>query len=163
MNNTAASSSNNDEGTVNVSESEILNSDGSGVTIHQPSTGTATATHTDSASPASSSNRSLCIQNTPTRNSNNVSTRQLAFSMAGRDIPSSIRSLASFPLYSENSHMSSILSKAKKENDSMIYIDGPQVYSCAQCRTHLTSHDDIISKSFHGRHGEFRHSLPLSS
>eukprot|EP00815_Leptocylindrus_aporus_P008210 CAMPEP_0116052288 /NCGR_PEP_ID=MMETSP0322-20121206/1486_1 /TAXON_ID=163516 /ORGANISM="Leptocylindrus danicus var. apora, Strain B651" /LENGTH=190 /DNA_ID=CAMNT_0003535199 /DNA_START=194 /DNA_END=766 /DNA_ORIENTATION=- len=33
------------------------------------------------------------------------------------------------------------------------YLDGPQVYSCCQCRTHLTSHDDIISKSFHGRHG----------
>lgn len=43
--------------------------------------------------------------------------------------------------------------KAKKENDSMIYIDGPQVYTCSHCRTHLTSHDDIISKSFHGRHG----------
>lgn len=38
-------------------------------------------------------------------------------------------------------------------NDSMVYLDGPQVYACQQCRTHLTSHDDIISKSFHGRHG----------
>lgn len=35
----------------------------------------------------------------------------------------------------------------------MVYLEGPQVYSCAQCRTHLTSRDDIISKSFHGRHG----------
>lgn len=43
---------------------------------------------------------------------------------------------------------------AQKENDSMVYLDGPVVYTCAQCRTHLTSHDDIISKSFHGRHGE---------
>lgn len=43
---------------------------------------------------------------------------------------------------------------AQKENDSMVYLDGPQVYTCAQCRTHLTSHDDIISKSFHGRHGK---------
>lgn len=43
---------------------------------------------------------------------------------------------------------------AQKVNDSMVYLDGPQVYTCAQCRTHLTSHDDIISKSFHGRHGE---------
>lgn len=33
------------------------------------------------------------------------------------------------------------------------YLDGPQVYACYQCRTHFTSHDDIISKSFHGRHG----------
>lgn len=43
---------------------------------------------------------------------------------------------------------------ALKANDSMVYLDGPQVYTCAQCRTHLTSHDDIISKSFHGRHGK---------
>jgi hypothetical protein len=44
--------------------------------------------------------------------------------------------------------------KAQLENDSMVYLDGPQVYTCGQCRTHLTSHDDIISKSFHGRKGE---------
>jgi len=35
---------------------------------------------------------------------------------------------------------------ARKLNDSMVYLDGPQIYTCAQCRTHLTSHDDIISK-----------------
>ena len=44
---------------------------------------------------------------------------------------------------------------AQKANDAMVYLDGPQVYTCAQCRTHLTSHDEIISKSFHGRHGVF--------
>ena len=43
---------------------------------------------------------------------------------------------------------------AQKKNDAMVYLDGPQIYTCAQCRTHLTSHDDIISKSFHGRHGK---------
>ena len=43
---------------------------------------------------------------------------------------------------------------ALKINDSMVYLDGPQIYTCAQCRTHLTSHDEIISKSFHGRHGK---------
>jgi len=43
--------------------------------------------------------------------------------------------------------------KAQMENDAMVYLDGPQIYTCAHCRTHLTSHDDIISKSFHGRHG----------
>jgi len=42
---------------------------------------------------------------------------------------------------------------AQRINDSMVYLDGPQIYTCGQCRTHLTSHDDIISKSFHGRHG----------
>ena len=44
---------------------------------------------------------------------------------------------------------------ARKLNDSLVYLDGPQVYTCAQCRTQLTSHDEIISKGFHGRHGEF--------
>lgn len=43
---------------------------------------------------------------------------------------------------------------ARKLNDAMVYLDGPQVYTCARCRTHLTSHDEIISKSFHGRHGK---------
>jgi hypothetical protein len=43
--------------------------------------------------------------------------------------------------------------RALQMNDSMCYLDGPQVYTCANCRTHLTSHDDIISKSFHGRNG----------
>jgi Yippee zinc-binding/DNA-binding /Mis18, centromere assembly len=41
----------------------------------------------------------------------------------------------------------------------MVYLDGPQIYTCAQCRTHLTSHDEIISKSFHGRHGTQRVAL----
>jgi hypothetical protein len=43
---------------------------------------------------------------------------------------------------------------ARKLNDAMVYLDGPQVYTCAQCRTHLTSHDEIISKSFHGHQGK---------
>ena len=28
-----------------------------------------------------------------------------------------------------------------------------RVYSCCHCRAHLASHDEIISKSFQGRHG----------
>lgn len=42
---------------------------------------------------------------------------------------------------------------ALQVNDSLVYLGGPCVYACQQCRTHLTCHDDIISKSFHGRHG----------
>jgi Yippee zinc-binding/DNA-binding /Mis18, centromere assembly len=42
---------------------------------------------------------------------------------------------------------------ARRLNDKIVYLDGPQIYTCITCRTHLTSHDDIISKSFHGRHG----------
>lgn len=57
-----------------------------------------------------------------------------------------------------NKWMSTAAAREKAEaalriNNSMVYLDGPYVYSCQQCRTHLTSHDDIISKSFHGRHG----------
>ena len=51
-------------------------------------------------------------------------------------------------------HNRALSKKALMENDAMVYLDGPQVYTCGNCRTHLTSHDDIISKSFHGRHGE---------
>lgn len=43
--------------------------------------------------------------------------------------------------------------EAQRVNDSMVYLDGGSVYTCSHCRTHLTSHDDIVSKSFHGRHG----------
>lgn len=42
---------------------------------------------------------------------------------------------------------------ALKLNDTMVYLEGPMIYTCGECRTHLTSHDEIISKSFHGRHG----------
>ncbi|KAL3914605.1 MAG: hypothetical protein SGILL_006039 [Bacillariaceae sp.] len=43
--------------------------------------------------------------------------------------------------------------EAQKFNDALVYLDGPRIYTCGQCRTHLTSHDEIVSKSFHGRHG----------
>lgn len=42
---------------------------------------------------------------------------------------------------------------ARRRPPELEYLDGPQIYACGQCRTHLTSHDDIISKCFHGRHG----------
>eukprot|EP01088_Endostelium_zonatum_P005074 TRINITY_DN16500_c0_g1_i1.p1 TRINITY_DN16500_c0_g1~~TRINITY_DN16500_c0_g1_i1.p1 ORF type:complete len:112 (+),score=8.18 TRINITY_DN16500_c0_g1_i1:115-450(+) len=35
-----------------------------------------------------------------------------------------------------------------------IYINGNGVYVCTQCGTHLSKSDDIISKSFQGRHGK---------
>jgi hypothetical protein len=43
---------------------------------------------------------------------------------------------------------------ARQQNDAMVYLDGPRIYTCGECRTHLTSHDEIISKSFHGRNGK---------
>jgi len=42
---------------------------------------------------------------------------------------------------------------ARRLPPELEYLDGPQIYACGQCRTHLTSHDDIISKCFHGRQG----------
>mmetsp|Transcript_12678 Transcript_12678/g.17326 ORF Transcript_12678/g.17326 Transcript_12678/m.17326 type:complete len:113 (+) Transcript_12678:160-498(+) len=33
------------------------------------------------------------------------------------------------------------------------YLSGPRIYSCSNCRTHCADHDEIISKSFQGRHG----------
>lgn len=33
------------------------------------------------------------------------------------------------------------------------YLTCDKIYSCHHCRAHLASHDDIISKSFQGRHG----------
>lgn len=57
--------------------------------------------------------------------------------------------------YAQDLQHKALSRKALMENDAMVYLDGPQVYTCGNCRTHLTSHDDIISKSFHGRHGEY--------
>ena len=64
------------------------------------------------------------------------------------------RSSPSFASTNRHEANLALSKKAQLENDSMVYLDGPQVYTCGQCRTHLTSHDDIISKSFHGRKGE---------
>jgi hypothetical protein len=65
------------------------------------------------------------------------------------------RSARSIDSASRRSANMALSKKAQLENDAMVYLDGPQVYTCGQCRTHLTSHDDIISKSFHGRKGKF--------
>ena len=66
--------------------------------------------------------------------------------------------LSSSPLSPRGSLLDSVTRaqsrSARKLNDSLVYLDGPQIYTCANCRTHLTSHDEIISKSFHGRHGK---------
>ncbi|KAL3782017.1 hypothetical protein HJC23_003680 [Cyclotella cryptica] len=63
------------------------------------------------------------------------------------------RSSPSFATTNRHEATLALSKRAQLENDSMVYLDGPQVYTCGQCRTHLTSHDDIISKSFHGRKG----------
>jgi hypothetical protein len=34
-----------------------------------------------------------------------------------------------------------------------IYLPGSKLYACSNCHCHLTSHDDIVSKSFQGRTG----------
>lgn len=78
-------------------------------------------------------------------------------SLASGDPTKSGKILSSSPLSSRGSLLDSVARaqsrSARKLNDSLVYLDGPQIYTCANCRTHLTSHDEIISKSFHGRHG----------
>ena len=34
-----------------------------------------------------------------------------------------------------------------------VRLEHPRVYSCVGCRRHITTHDNIISKAFQGRHG----------
>ncbi|KAL5736962.1 hypothetical protein ACOSQ2_031750 [Xanthoceras sorbifolium] len=39
---------------------------------------------------------------------------------------------------------------------------GPRLYSCCNCRNHVSLHDDIISKAFQGRNGRaflFSHTM----
>ncbi|KAK9700668.1 hypothetical protein K7432_012082 [Basidiobolus ranarum] len=35
-----------------------------------------------------------------------------------------------------------------------VFLDGETIYICSSCHTHIATHEDIISKSFHGRHGK---------
>mmetsp|Transcript_10707 Transcript_10707/g.14332 ORF Transcript_10707/g.14332 Transcript_10707/m.14332 type:complete len:113 (+) Transcript_10707:210-548(+) len=35
-----------------------------------------------------------------------------------------------------------------------VYLSGPRVYICSKCGCHFAYHEDIISKSFQGRHGK---------
>jgi hypothetical protein len=34
------------------------------------------------------------------------------------------------------------------------FLDGDKIYICNTCHTHIATHDDILSKAFHGRHGK---------
>lgn len=64
-----------------------------------------------------------------------------------------LRPKISRKISSRKSMLADTAQKAREFNDAIIYLDGPRLYTCGQCRTHLTSHDEIISKSFHGRNG----------
>eukprot|EP00270_Netrium_digitus_P020351 TRINITY_DN836_c0_g1_i1.p1 TRINITY_DN836_c0_g1~~TRINITY_DN836_c0_g1_i1.p1 ORF type:complete len:112 (-),score=23.77 TRINITY_DN836_c0_g1_i1:759-1094(-) len=33
------------------------------------------------------------------------------------------------------------------------FLSGTKIYSCSNCRSHAADHDEIVSKSFQGRHG----------
>ncbi|KAH9570971.1 hypothetical protein CY35_02G068700 [Sphagnum magellanicum] len=39
------------------------------------------------------------------------------------------------------------------EVDGLVHHAGPRIYSCCNCRCHVSDHDDIISKCFQGRNG----------
>ncbi|OIW33415.1 yippee [Coniochaeta ligniaria NRRL 30616] len=34
------------------------------------------------------------------------------------------------------------------------YLSGAKIYGCKNCKTHLSNHDDIISRNFRGQHGK---------
>ncbi|CAN1170701.1 Protein yippee-like At4g27745 [Linum perenne] len=45
------------------------------------------------------------------------------------------------------------------------FVVGPRLYSCWNCRNHVSLHDDIISKAFQGRNGRaflFSHAMNVS-
>ncbi|XP_041014660.1 protein yippee-like At4g27745 [Juglans microcarpa x Juglans regia] len=47
----------------------------------------------------------------------------------------------------------------------MAELIGPRLYSCCNCRNHVSLHDDIISKAFQGRHGRaflFSHAMNIA-
>ncbi|KAG6753632.1 hypothetical protein NC651_028070 [Populus alba x Populus x berolinensis] len=46
----------------------------------------------------------------------------------------------------------------------MAELVGPRLYSCCNCRNHVSLHDDVISKAFQGRHGRaflFSHAMNI--
>jgi len=101
--------------------------------------------HTITNSSTLSSKSGSSINHTTSEASSNTSCQ------AKRNINNSIRRKQQL---AQDMHNRALSKKALQENDALVYLDGPQVYTCGNCRTHLSSHDDIISKSFHGRHGK---------
>jgi hypothetical protein len=35
-----------------------------------------------------------------------------------------------------------------------VYLNSARIYGCKTCKTHLSNHDDIISRNFRGQHGK---------
>jgi len=35
-----------------------------------------------------------------------------------------------------------------------IYLNSSRIYGCKNCKTHLSNHDDILSRNFRGQHGK---------
>jgi len=35
-----------------------------------------------------------------------------------------------------------------------VYLNATRIYGCKNCRTHLSTHDDLISRAFRGQHGK---------
>mmetsp|Transcript_39270 Transcript_39270/g.65172 ORF Transcript_39270/g.65172 Transcript_39270/m.65172 type:complete len:129 (+) Transcript_39270:29-415(+) len=51
------------------------------------------------------------------------------------------------------SSSSSVAGSISGSSGAVIRLKHPHVYSCASCQTHVATHDQLISKSFQGRHG----------
>ncbi|KAI9795184.1 MAG: hypothetical protein M1816_000206 [Peltula sp. TS41687] len=35
-----------------------------------------------------------------------------------------------------------------------VYLNSNRIYGCKNCKTHLSNHDDILSRNFRGQHGK---------
>jgi Fe-S-cluster-containing dehydrogenase component len=35
-----------------------------------------------------------------------------------------------------------------------VYLNSSRIFGCKNCKTHLSNHDDIVSKNFRGQHGK---------
>ena len=118
--------------------------------------------------PTAPRSSSLVLRRRRSSGSNNENQHHMSLASgsslaSGGSANDSAKLLSSSPLSPRGSLLDSVARaqsrSARKLNDSLVYLDGPQIYTCANCRTHLTSHDEIISKSFHGRHGKINHDI----
>eukprot|EP00899_Mesostigma_viride_P018894 jgi/Mesvir1/27005/Mv20712-RA.1 len=76
------------------------------------------------------------------------SAASLAASASSADVIHSLRDFLSLPYLSAFSTPASDMGRPFKQ-----FLNGPRIYSCSNCRCHNADHDEILSKSFQGRHG----------
>ena len=53
------------------------------------------------------------------------------------------------PSITESDHLAIIMGLSYN-----IYLNSSRIYGCKNCKTHLSNHDDILSRNFRGQHGK---------